>query len=208
MPNWCMNYTVIKNSDNPALLEQFAQAYNDGALMQYFRPCPADLTDTTCGSPATEQERAENDRKKEYNLTTHGHTDWYGWRCDNWGTKWDIGRREGDNPIRVKTKHGQKVIEVGFDSAWSPPLAFYEYLCDQFGFDIRGYYFEPGCGFCGSWHAGIENTISIEEFTPEWLAHNVPKRVLTVFNMIEEAEQQREQEAAWEAEKERNKKDA
>jgi hypothetical protein len=44
----------------------------------------------------------------------------YGWSCENWGTKWDVSmmdwEREDDN-----------TIVMHFDSAWSPPIALYEF---------------------------------------------------------------------------------
>lgn len=65
----------------------------------------------------------------------------YNWSIENWGSKWDAGiidfERRDDNEIWVS-----------FDSAWSPPIALYEYLVEH-GWEVDAIYYEPGMGFGG-----------------------------------------------------------
>ena len=73
---------------------------------------------------------------------------WYSWNCDNWGTKWDA-----DN-LEVGSCDGE-CIELHFESAWSPPIALYEYLVEN-GWEVKAYYYEEGMQFCGnSWMVKI-----------------------------------------------------
>lgn len=83
-------------------------------------------------------------------------SDWYSWRIENWGTKWDIGADIGTDR---EEQHGLKATVVGneasmsFDSAWSPPIGLYEKLV-ELGFSVEATYFEPEMAFCGIWTDG------------------------------------------------------
>ena len=52
---------------------------------------------------------------------------WYDWRLQNWDTKWDVPK---DNIEIVEINNGS--IVIGFDTAWSPPIAIYKKLRDTF----------------------------------------------------------------------------
>ena len=54
----------------------------------------------------------------------YGAKDWYDWARINWGTKWDAGNVDNES-------EGDK-IQVRFDTAWSPPEAWFVTLCEQF----------------------------------------------------------------------------
>lgn len=207
MPNWCANYAVFKN-ENEALLQRLVQAYNSGDTMSNFLPCPEELCNTVAGSPQGDEARAENDRKKAQNLAQFGHEDWYGWNVANWGTKWDFGfdatRDRDAAKAKIKTKNNVKVVELGFDTAWEPPLPFYAHLHNNFGFDITAYFFEPGMGFCGTSRNGSAEVVEIREFTPEWVKNNISEPLRKIFNLDEEAEYMQEMNAEEEDEHKSN----
>jgi hypothetical protein len=75
---------------------------------------------------------------------------WYNWNLENWGTKWEAGiidwERTNDNEIFVS-----------FDSAWSPPIAFYENVTQQ-GWYIEAQYYEPGMGYIGQFIDGFDES--------------------------------------------------
>mgnify|MGYP003339928972 CR=1 FL=1 len=77
----------------------------------------------------------------------YGASDWYEWRIENWGTKWDI---ELDD--KYVSQDG-KMVQITFNSAWSPPIEAYEKL-KELGFEIYALYFEPGMSFAGVWDDG------------------------------------------------------
>lgn len=70
-------------------------------------------------------------------------SDWYTWRVQKWGTKWDVGQG-----IRLeKTEEG---LLYDFDTAWSPPLAWLRAVAKAYPalkFDIK--YCECGGDFSG-----------------------------------------------------------
>lgn len=198
MPNWCSNYVIFTHADD-ALLQRLADAYNEslgggeGGTMQAFWPCPQELRDTVAGSLGDEEQQQALVAKQAANVEKYGSAHWYDWCCDNWGTKWDFSREPGTPEAVVRDNGDHKSVEIGFDTAWSPPLGFYQHMHDVFGFDVKAYYFEAGVGFVGSSRNGDENTINIREFTQDWLEDNVPEKLCKIFNLYEEAAQMEEQ---------------
>jgi len=73
----------------------------------------------------------------------------YGWSVENWGTKWEAGiidwNREDDN-----------TVWVSFDSAWSPPIAIYDFMHAE-GYEVRAVYHEGGMAFCGRYEDGYDD---------------------------------------------------
>ena len=54
-------------------------------------------------------------------------TRWYDWRLEKWDTKWDVPK-DAIEITQVNNGH----IVIGFDTAWSPPIAIYKKLRDKF----------------------------------------------------------------------------
>jgi hypothetical protein len=100
-------------------------------------------------------------------------TAWWDWRVQNWGTKWDIGY---DDDRSNHAQGGENDMFVYFDSAWSPPTQAYAVLTDL-GFKVKGYYFESGMAFCGSWIDGHEEYYDIEQCTYTWVRENIPRYI-------------------------------
>jgi len=71
----------------------------------------------------------------------------YNVALEKWGTKWDVEVMDVD--------FDGTTLSTSFDSAWSPPVALYEYLVEQ-GFEVSGNYYEPGMDFAGRWVDGEE----------------------------------------------------
>ena len=69
----------------------------------------------------------------------------YNTALEKWGTKWDV------EPLDVE--FDGDTLMTSFDSAWSPPIALYEYLVAQ-GFVVSANYYEPGMDFAGEWVNG------------------------------------------------------
>lgn len=76
------------------------------------------------------------------NIINYEYTDWYGWRCANWGTKWDACDTCGE------PKEGT----ITFMTAWNPPEKIVEKLISNFPEEnIEWYYEEPGMDFAGTY---------------------------------------------------------
>lgn len=127
MPNWCNNKaTFIPVTDEAKELLKQFKEYLDSA--------PEEPKFFGWFYPAPE-DQAEN---------------WYRWNIDNWGTKWDVSVSK-DN---VYPEEG--VIDFYEDTAWSPPIEFYNFMTEK-GFSVEASYYEPGAGFVGTYSDGVDD---------------------------------------------------
>jgi len=111
MPNYCYNN-----------LEIYADDQTIARIINYIRSSESDF-DFENIIPMPESE-AEN---------------WYDWRCENWGTKWNAMEVEIDYDI------------ISFSTAWSPSSPIIAKLAAIFPEAEFWYTFEePGCCFAGA----------------------------------------------------------
>ena len=73
---------------------------------------------------------------------------WYEWCVAHWGTKWDF---ESLDWCSVDNQ-----IEINFESAWSPPIALYDFLVSA-GWSVEAKYFESGEGYIGQYTDGSDD---------------------------------------------------
>jgi len=153
MPNWCANKVTFKHTD-PQQLHKLVRAWNSGCLMGTFLPCPAELKATIagCAGPTGSDAQLALETQERQNIELYGAKNWYDWQVGHWGTKWDVGRETEQPPRRLPAKAAR--LTLTFDSAWSPPIQFFDHLRTVEGFDITAYCFEPGVGFCGVYRDG------------------------------------------------------
>lgn len=173
MPNWCNNELLISHTDR-TMIDRVVKAWERGQFLQEFIPVPQALIDTTAGSPTDEVKDADNQAK-------YGYANWYSFRVNEWGTKWDVGYNEDyDNEAR---RVGENSVFLEFDSAWSPPLKAYEKLVDM-GFIIDACYFEGGMGFCGDFFGDCDGIKEdYHEFTK---VSDIPAKFREKFGILDE----------------------
>lgn len=138
MPNICENRMTISHPDITRL-QDAVDAWNKGALLSTLIPEP-DYT-----------------KVKVKSLFGRGYANrdnaWCDWRCQNWGTKWDVWGLDFTDR-RKRPKH-KTVLEfnfftVSFFSAWCPPIQAYEKLTAM-GFQINASYENIESGCRGTW---------------------------------------------------------
>jgi len=117
MPNWCSNRATI--SGPAPVIAEITDILNreDTPLLAWMVPEP----------------KYEGDQ------------DWYSWRVNNWGTKWDI------SDVYFEHQSEEDSITFEFATAWGPCVeAFHTWAVNdgrvQFSLD----YWEPGMAFVGS----------------------------------------------------------
>ena len=161
MPNYCNNNIVITGPNSVIdKIEKIANG-DKGALLQYFYPMPKALQDTT--APLQKDATKEEKAKAKENLKKYGYDNWYDWRVENWGTKWDI--MEFYNINRKEIGEDESEISLGFDTAWAPALGAYEKFLDKnSNCSLKAYYYEPGCDFMGEWDNGIDNCFEVAKY--------------------------------------------
>ena len=180
MPNYCFNVVFIKHSDTAAI-RRVADAFASGNLMASFFPCPQELRDTASGSYSNPAEQAALMQKQGANILKYGYPTWYEWMIAELGTKWDVGQDGFDTGY----KPGDTDLTLNFDSAWSPPCKFYAKMCDQLGYTIKAYYYEPGMAFCGIWDEGEDVSYKVPS-TADEVADCIPAKLDEMFNIAEQ----------------------
>lgn len=178
MPNWCQNFLMISHEDT-AQIKRAVEAYARGELMQEFDPCPQELLDTMKGSHfAGSPEQLDLEARSAANVEKYGFANWYDWCVANWGTKWDVGDKDGP-----EYTEGDTDVTFRFDSAWSPPLVFYATLEDQ-GFRVTALYYESGMAFCGRYTDGSDESYEITGDS-NWVTENIPEEIDLEFAISE-----------------------
>lgn len=144
MPNWCYN-TVTFEHDNPEMIAKLIEAASEGKLFDAFVPMPEEIRNTT--SPGPDNRTL---------IEKYGHSDWYSWSIDNWGTKWEASVQDVDE------YNEGKGVQLYLETAWSPPISFYNKMIDQ-GFRVDASYTEEGMGFAGVYVNGEDKCVDMGE---------------------------------------------
>ena len=149
MPNWCDNQVTI-TGPNPVIdkIEKIVNeddSHKNTGLLNFFHPMPKELRDTTADG--------KEDKKL---IKKYGYSDWYGWACDNWSTKWEVCEFYGvDRQYLTEQSVGESMISFAFSSAWAPPIGAYEYfLAKNEECTLKSHYYEGGCDFMGIFENG------------------------------------------------------
>jgi hypothetical protein len=117
MPNWCSNRATI--SGPAPVIAEITEILNreDTPLLAWMVPEP----------------KYEGDQ------------DWYSWRVNHWGTKWDI------SDVYFEHQPEEDSITFEFCTAWGPCVeAFYTWAANDGRVQFTLDYWEPGMAFVGS----------------------------------------------------------
>jgi hypothetical protein len=127
MPNHTDN-RVILSHDDTQMIDMIYNIMNteDTPLCQTLIPMPEELEGTS-------------------GFDENGASGWYAWRCDNWGTKWDIYEAHCD-------RMDANTLVLAFFTAWSPPFPIYDKLTDM-GFEVTARYLDEGWMYIGEYNS-------------------------------------------------------
>ena len=150
MPNWCANSMYIKGFNEKNInkikeLKEYIEKEEYPQVFSFFIPCPQELTDTIKGYVGVDKD-AEHKKQLASNKDLFGYETWYDFNIANWGTKWDTSE------VTIEDSSKDSLL-LTFDTAWSPPEAFYNFLHDS-GFYVEATFIECGCDFIGYYKAG------------------------------------------------------
>tara|TARA_A100001015_G_scaffold199003_1_gene222139 strand:+ start:99 stop:716 length:618 start_codon:yes stop_codon:yes gene_type:complete len=153
-------------------------------LLQFFHPMPKELLETEAGPTAKtkKEKQARQIRKLEF-----GAENWYDWRVNNWGTKWEVSEFFGVDK-QADALIGDSTISFAFSSAWSPPIGAYEkFLRDNENCSLKAYYYEGGCDFMGLWEDGIDDCYAPGDYksTDDFWQDGIGSTLDDMFNITE-----------------------
>lgn len=119
MPNWCQNRVTF--SGDAEQIKEIRELFMNDAPFEKILPQPAD----------------EDSPKAESSLSV---PDWYIWRVNNWGTKWDISAQDVSFD-----QDDEDYLQIEFDTAWAPADGICNRLREKYEkVDIIWFYDEPG----------------------------------------------------------------
>ena len=129
MPNWCNNNLLIKADNRDAAKEFKALEHKFKKRFTYSKESNhiENLFDSILPTPS---EYLDNGN-------------WYDWRVNKWGTKWDAVEC-------YQIDRGHNDVKFTFLTAYSPPIEWLEYVAEMFpNIWIMLEYDEPGMCFRG-----------------------------------------------------------
>lgn len=192
MPNWCSNAVTLRHEDADQI-ERARVSFCSGTFFNEFVPCPEQLKETVAGSFSDNEKQAELALQVQNNQKRFGYSNWYDFCVNEWGTKWDVGDQQG--VVSVEPHE----IELVFDSAWAPPISFYQHM-EQQGWQVHAMYHEPGMGFAGIWRDGVDDYFELSGFDSVTAAQYLPAELDEYFLISEGM-------AEWEAEERESESD-
>lgn len=111
---------------------------------------------------------------------------WYDWNVSNWGSKWDV-------EPQITEDTGDS-ITLTFESAWAPPIQFYNELVER-DYEVRAFYDESGMAFAGVYDNGDDQCFQYGDMTADEISDYLPEELDEMFAISE-------QKADWESENE------
>ena len=149
MPNWCENrVNICCDDDDPDHIKQYQELvakFKSNTPFNEIFPQP-DWKNTPNEDGELPVEKPIHGCKIS-KFPKSGKTDerWYHWRCENWGTKWDINTDELD--ILYEDDDSIKLL---FNTAWGPPEGIHDKIITDLDFiSVSWFYDEPGMQIAG-----------------------------------------------------------
>ena len=144
MPNHCFNKVTISVGDadghNLKVLVDTLKSEENQTDFDFnaILPMPPELEDVDWSEAEETNDIIRARYKKE-----HGSDNWYDWRVQNWGTKWN------SYSCFLEEEEDDYVVYT-FNTAWGPPTGVIEALREQCpDFSISAFYDEPGMEIAG-----------------------------------------------------------
>jgi hypothetical protein len=153
MPNWCQNKLTIygKKEERKQVLDAVKGKYlfrNEGVselrdapfLLDAIIPMPDHMRDKEDPRYSPAVLTSGDLLDKLANKDESPMPDWWHWRINNWGTKWDV------SPDNVAITEKKSCTVIDFDTAWSYPVGCIFALSMKFPtVKMKIAYYEPGC---------------------------------------------------------------
>jgi hypothetical protein len=89
-------------------------------------------------------------------------------------------------------RENDNTIVMHFDSAWSPPIAMYEFLYSE-DWSVSAMYHEPGMGFAGRFEDGYDEYFEFD-YTNREEVEDLPEDILDFTNAMEDLERYEEEQ--------------
>ena len=145
MPNWCSNEVTIDGTKED-IAKFVEECFTD------FKGTP--VLDFNKVMPEPDYDKPKKDGTHNNGVQTELSSvmpDWWNWRNDNWGTKWNlVPNSEGNLSGYDFVDSGEDYIQLEFETAWSPPNGIYNEIWAKYpDLTVNWFYREDGCQLAG-----------------------------------------------------------
>lgn len=172
MPNHCTN---LLSCTSGKTIGSIIKPYltDDGKNIDFNKilPMPEGI-EKTCGSSSIEEitkkrtpeeeeaRQKENDLLQEQNEKDYGFKSWYDWSVANWDTKWNAYScwTLEDKSVFEIINEIDKIDDIGFQTAWSPPINVIRELAKLTGESLRMSYYDEGWMFGGEYFVNADGS--------------------------------------------------
>lgn len=159
MPNYCENVLEVIGDDEQRAIFERAHRTEETAL-SFERSVPT--------PPLMLDEALAEAFDTKLGMSGSPLPDWYAWRCNAWGTKWDAcdpRRLSDDDAQRYNGVFIPAALRYYFTTAWAPPemwLSTVSRMFPKLRFVLR--FVEEGMGFAGYFVAqdGLIDDVEVE----------------------------------------------
>ena len=110
---------------------------------------------------------------------------WYWLNIENWGTKWDT------KPYDVVW--AEDCISFRLETAWSPPIKFYEAM-QELGYNIEAWYLEEGMAFCGHFSEDGDDYYDYSNMGADQMEEELPEWAEEIFGLVTRKRDDEEEE--------------
>jgi hypothetical protein len=148
MPNWCTNELNLygPKEDVESFMKKVVQEEGKICLFQSTYPTPIELMGNADIKKVDELTPEDLVLVEEY-----GAYNWYIWRINKWGTKWESEDTYLMFERDIEGKEELKEIAYRFDTAWGPAIDWQKKVCvDYPNIIFHLWYEETGMGFSGT----------------------------------------------------------
>jgi len=144
MPNWCSNEVQIDGTkeDIAKFREECFTEHKGSPVLDFAKIIPEPDYDKP-QKDGTHNDGVQTEFKWEM-------PDWWNWRNDNWGTKWNLVPSKDADLWGYDADMALEYMFLSFDTAWSPPNGIYNALVDKYpDLSINWFYREDGVQMAG-----------------------------------------------------------
>lgn len=176
MPNHCTNLLSCTSNDLGKVLKPYMTEDGKNIDFNKILPMPEGIeksvelssieiitSDNT--QEAMEARKKERETLAEENKEKYGFESWYDWSVENWGTKWNAYNcwtLEEGSGLTI-----DDISDLGFQTAWSPPLNVIRELSRLTGETFRMSYYDEGWMFGGVFTCGSDGEQDEQYDSPE-----------------------------------------
>ena len=145
MPNWCSNEVTIEGTkeDMAKFVEECFTDFQGTPVLDFNKVMP----EPDYNKPQKDGTHNNGVQKELHDVMP----DWWNWRNNNWGTKWNlVPDPEGNLTGYEVVGQDDGFIQLEFETAWSPPNGIYNEIWTKYpDLTVSWFYREDGCQMAG-----------------------------------------------------------